>query len=186
MRPALVQRVKQPPEEPTVSAITALLKTLEAGEPEEKFPAHVGGFTLWFRYPKGTGEMRVFYRDGAEFVTRMRDGLYKGSLPGPFLEAFGDIKARPVDEDDIITAWSFHFWSHPSEKIDQTQAIRMVRANPVMASELMLQIDYTLRHGQMVICANRAIEAKKNSKRTRSRSCVSKPAATTIDSTPTS
>jgi hypothetical protein len=159
--------------------INDLLGAIKKRERPDWFPVFqtIDGvtYTLKFRYPTSTADMSDWERKQYEFYTRIKGLIQTRDCPAAFRDVLDELGPHFQDED-ICTAFGIHYWSHPDDKIDEGQALRMVAADPVMSSGILSRIDQEINQGVIVLSMGGVKEAKKNSQTTSDTDSKSKQA----------
>ena len=194
----LVAAITEPVQEPTKGkkAIDALLDDLGDAPLPNAIIVTVGKHHLMFRYPENARDWDRFEREGRQFIEQMSEAVDKiwsgkqSGLPPAFESALADDpavgRAKP-ELEDIGSAYTLHYWSHPDEKIDQPQAIRIVRRNWTTARGIIDQIFDRMSEGQKVFSFAGVMDKKKGSKQMEGSERSSlKPPYSMEEDTPTS
>lgn len=136
------------------NAVEELLGQIEETEaPASTFAILVNGVELHFRRPSGLNELRLFKQKGLEFVLKFLDIKSAPAPWKPYLEGKGSA--------DLIAAFTLHFWSAEPTRIEQLQALRMLRA-PAMVDRFIERVNAEFDQG-LFVGAVESIQAKKKS-----------------------
>lgn len=179
----LIDKAQAPDDEQ--NSIEELLGHLEERHQTGEFSVNVLGKILYFRRPETAAEYDVtFKRQAVEFLAMVR-GIEAGQKSGPLkptLETVGK-----MEDYDVLTAFAIAFWSSKRREhhITAAQALRLVKANPVIASGISAQIDVELRNGVLLVNFGGLAQAEKKSNGARRKSSDSKRPVRSTISTPT-
>ena len=168
---------------PVINAVDELLKDIESADQAKRFSFELFGHVVYFRYPESAGEMRRYQNSMAEFLFRMLDKDFVAGMTPPYRDA---LAIRKMDNDDLLVAHCFHFWSDSETKISEPAALTMVAKDPGLFYDLYLRIDYALKQGGTIIPFGSVLEKKETSKTTDTGGSNSKaPVSTESENTPT-
>lgn len=156
---------------PVINAVDALLDILGPKDADgnllpkpNKFPVTLHGITLLFRFPNNSGDLNAFEKGMFEFVLRLKDKEFLAGCLKPYKDA---LAIRTLDDDDLCTAYTIHYWSHPDLRIEESQSLRMVACNPSVARQVMKQVDDAINQGALVINFGGVYEKKETSLETK-------------------
>jgi hypothetical protein len=177
---------EEPKPGPIKSGINELLNDIADHERPPEIPIAIirnnKMYELIFRQATSTKDVSDWKSEGIRFLFRIKDHIQNRNCPEPFLKILDLFKGNP-DEDDLLTAWGLHYWSHPDHKIDEGMALAMVARDPILAADTLERVDAALRDGVTILSYNAILNAKKDSRRTGRTASASKPPSSSSTST---